>query len=209
MTLLLLNLGLGDEDGAKICPCDYFDLICGTSTGGLIALMLGRLRMTVDECIDTYVKLSQDIFGRRNSFALLRRLGGGAQYSASVMDQKVKDIVKSKTGDADEKMRDPLKGKCCKTFVVAIARDYADAPPVKLRTYSTSESLADSCTIWQAARATSAASTFFDPITFGTPKITYIVSYNFLPSFNVQRSLKVIYLGRGIGRTQQSGEASH
>jgi len=26
-------------------PCEFFDLICGTSTGGLIALMLGRLRM--------------------------------------------------------------------------------------------------------------------------------------------------------------------
>jgi len=28
-------------------PCDYFDLICGTSIGGLIALMLGRLRMVI------------------------------------------------------------------------------------------------------------------------------------------------------------------
>jgi patatin-like phospholipase/acyl hydrolase len=26
-------------------PCDVFDMICGTSTGGLIALMLGRLEM--------------------------------------------------------------------------------------------------------------------------------------------------------------------
>jgi hypothetical protein len=26
-------------------PCEYFDLICGTGTGGLIALMIGRMGM--------------------------------------------------------------------------------------------------------------------------------------------------------------------
>jgi patatin-like phospholipase/acyl hydrolase len=33
-----------------IRPCNVFDLICGTSTGGLIALMLGRLEMVPPTC---------------------------------------------------------------------------------------------------------------------------------------------------------------
>jgi patatin-like phospholipase/acyl hydrolase len=32
-------------EDSVIKPCEIFDLICGTSTGGLIALMLGRLEM--------------------------------------------------------------------------------------------------------------------------------------------------------------------
>ena len=34
-----------DEPLETLRPCDVFDLICGTSTGGLIAIMLGRLEM--------------------------------------------------------------------------------------------------------------------------------------------------------------------
>ena len=38
-----------NPQGPKISPlpCDYFDLICGTSTGGPIALMIGRLKMVM------------------------------------------------------------------------------------------------------------------------------------------------------------------
>ena len=35
-----------DLDSAPL-PCEYFDLIGGTSTGGIIAIMLGRLRMVM------------------------------------------------------------------------------------------------------------------------------------------------------------------
>jgi len=46
--------------------------------------------------------------------------------------------------------------------------------PVPLRSYTTSDSVDSSageeCTIWQAARATSAAATFFDPIKIGNQK---------------------------------------
>lgn len=34
-----------DNAALSLRPSDVFDLICGTSTGGLIALMLGRLQM--------------------------------------------------------------------------------------------------------------------------------------------------------------------
>lgn len=44
---------------------------------------------------------------------------------------------------------------------------------VRLRTYRSWEPGTD-CTIWQAARATSAAPLFFDPIIFGTPPKTYV-----------------------------------
>ncbi|KAH8916006.1 hypothetical protein BT69DRAFT_1229106, partial [Atractiella rhizophila] len=48
-TLYMLQVGdlLQVPEGEDARSCDVFDLICGTSTGGWIALMLGRLGMTV------------------------------------------------------------------------------------------------------------------------------------------------------------------
>ena len=48
-------------------PCHYFDYVSGTSTGGLIAIMLGRMRMTVDEAIGEYKELGAKMFGNWGS----------------------------------------------------------------------------------------------------------------------------------------------
>lgn len=50
LSSLLILQNIMDEVGAKSKdpdpkPCKYFDLIGGTSAGGLIAIMLGRLGM--------------------------------------------------------------------------------------------------------------------------------------------------------------------
>ncbi|KUI74333.1 Phospholipase A I [Cytospora mali] len=43
-------------------PADHFDLIVGTGTGGLIALMLGRLRLDLETCKELYVRLTRMVF---------------------------------------------------------------------------------------------------------------------------------------------------
>lgn len=41
----------------KLCQfCQFFDLIAGSSTRGLIAIMLGALAMSRDECITEYLQ---------------------------------------------------------------------------------------------------------------------------------------------------------
>lgn len=72
-------------------PCDYFDMIGGTSTGGLIAIMLGRLGMTVDECIDSYLHLSKEIFGKKKSrlpFNIKMELA--TQFDSSRLEEVIK-----------------------------------------------------------------------------------------------------------------------
>ncbi|KAH0544765.1 hypothetical protein FGG08_001132 [Glutinoglossum americanum] len=57
-----LEAQLGEAVSTPILPCDCFDLIAGTSTGGLIAVMLGTLQMDIDTCIREYKVMSPEIF---------------------------------------------------------------------------------------------------------------------------------------------------
>ncbi|MBK8501023.1 MAG: patatin-like phospholipase family protein [Saprospiraceae bacterium] len=52
------------EEDPDLLLCDYFDLICGTSTGSIIAAGLA-LGMDVDSLVNHYMDLGGKIFGER------------------------------------------------------------------------------------------------------------------------------------------------
>ena len=55
-----------ENEHVKVNPEDVFDFVSGTSTGGLIAIILGRLGMTVEGCIEAYQTLARHVFGTRH-----------------------------------------------------------------------------------------------------------------------------------------------
>ncbi|KAL1974583.1 hypothetical protein VTN31DRAFT_4787 [Thermomyces dupontii] len=168
-------------------PCDYFDLIGGTSTGGIIAIMLGRLGMTVDECIRAYRKVAQQAFIRKSSSLFPARHSGA--FSARALEDAIKQVIREFCPEPDciarRRRGQPTidtcphsntvfrHQECVRTVVLAIIKDNIDALPTLFKTYDTSTAF-DSCTIWQVARATSAALTFFKPIKVGRDEIEFI-----------------------------------
>ncbi|KAG6831520.1 hypothetical protein H0H92_009788 [Tricholoma furcatifolium] len=148
-------------------PCNYFDMMSGTSTGGLIALMLGRLKMSISECIEQYESLASDIFSANLAKRILNFSTTGAFYKATKFEKALKRIIKEKTGDENAPMLDTDPTNKCKVFVVSGRSQNLSVAAEHFRTYPTK--LPDpyglqQCAIWQAARATSAAPTYLPPI---------------------------------------------
>ncbi|KAJ9322858.1 hypothetical protein DTO027B5_2900 [Paecilomyces variotii] len=205
-------------------PCEYFDLIGGTSTGGIIAILLGRLSMTVDDCIRAYKKVAQQAFTPKRTTILPASPSGS--FSATQLESVIKQTIREYCIDP-QCVAQRKQGKqtintcsheemhfrdrsCTKTVVLAITKDNVDAPPTLFTTYDTSTSL-HGCTIWQVARATSAATTFFKPIHVGRDDIEFIdagFGYNnpcevliaeAEKQFPDRKQMQILSIGTGLG----------
>jgi hypothetical protein len=111
-------------------PCDCFDLIGGTSTGGcvalyiydhlilltrytefvhysIIALMLGRLRMDVDTAIEHYENLAKQVFSDM-------KLCGDGKFKAKKLKEAIQSVVETITGDPESLLLDD-QARVCQT----------------------------------------------------------------------------------------------
>ena len=98
-------------------PCDVFDLIVGTSTGGLIAIMLGRLHMTVDECIQQYEILGSLVFGKRQwggqTGRFVKGMLNSTFYEIDALQAAIKSVLELRRMDIREDFQE--KVPVCKT----------------------------------------------------------------------------------------------
>lgn len=88
------TLSHSSDLSSNLLPHDIFDLVAGTSTGGLISLMLGKLGMNVKDCIEEYRNFSKVIFKRKQLLAM----GGFARskYSGSKLEVRFRNLVRSR-----------------------------------------------------------------------------------------------------------------
>ncbi|KAM5369382.1 hypothetical protein ACJZ2D_008996 [Fusarium nematophilum] len=185
-------------------PADYFELAAGTSTGGIMGIMLFRLRMTAQQTIDEYNRIAQTVFSPKiygwNISRVLptgvasfvnnsKTLVQSSRFDDASMKKAIDEVVeKYGLDDNDKKLRGdaPLQHSGgARVFCCTTAQNRAET--VLLRSYKDNNIYAgsivnnvmkdnqDKVTISLAARATSAAPTFFPEVKFPEhkPELTF------------------------------------
>ena len=177
-----------DTKVEDLLPCHYFDYMWGTSTGGLIAIMLGRLRMSVSQALAVYRDVGQSIFGHRQ-----RRTLGGLNFIATrynhddvantvrlIASKHCKEHQSEDCGGNDTLIWKDLTSEgvnnnwdLCQTVCITARASgkHSQALPLRTYTYVHHSSLYGrdpnfgvqdlDLLIWEAARATSAAPFYF------------------------------------------------
>ncbi len=132
-----------------------FHLICGTSTGGIMAIALS-LGIPAQEIYDLYLQNAGLIFGGKKHWSRQLFVSG---HSRNALEQLVRDKFK----EVKENSEDPRLADC-KTPVMVTIYDLLEGRPSVLKSKYHPAFVRDyHIPAYQAAMATSAAPTYFDP----------------------------------------------
>lgn len=92
------------------------------------------------------------------------------RFDYKKLEDAIKDVIEKRLKDPNAIMEDTnLSSNHVPTFVVATKGLHADSNPTLFRSYRCRGHNPNKCFIWEAARATSAAPTFFKPISITVP----------------------------------------
>ncbi|KAK9839624.1 hypothetical protein WJX81_001442 [Elliptochloris bilobata] len=158
---------------------ELFDLVAGTSTGGILAVALALKHFTLEECEDIYRKLGQRVFSKQAPAAG----GAPAAEEPGWRDSLYRESCQFEAaGCIGSSMIDTACLDTPKCFVVATLVSMTPAEPFIFRNYehpAASQRLAEQvCAppgsslhqVWQAVRASSAAPYYLDDFKCGADR---------------------------------------
>lgn len=94
------------RDGDDVRLSDYFDIICGTSTGGMIAIGLA-LGLTAKEILDLYIKHGTDIFPIKKKWKISKLKNwalGKPFYERDLLKKHLETLYGKCTRDGDTRL---------------------------------------------------------------------------------------------------------
>ncbi|KAF9058505.1 acyl transferase/acyl hydrolase/lysophospholipase [Rhodocollybia butyracea] len=163
---------LNRDQDTTLLPCDVFDLICGTSTGGLIAILLGRLGLDCITAISIYKELGSDLFGNSANEKIV---GKTANAHPNFFDEKLAIIIERYSGAKDAPLKlpkannDKIHHKSTDIFVTTVhSASTAGVDPHRLRSYMPHRHAVQSIpghnwTVCEAAHAALASPAYLQP----------------------------------------------
>ncbi|PLW53609.1 hypothetical protein PCANC_06679 [Puccinia coronata f. sp. avenae] len=192
-------------------PCEIFEMICGIGTGGIIALLLGRMRLDISVAIEAYLQIVRQVF--RQSKGVIAAVRKKTRFSATKLEAVTREVVQRISGRDEIHLADQEGARpICRTFVIAMRPSEGKerrGTMSKLKSYEERQPppatgmRGSSCSIPQAARATSAAPLFFKPARAeeldleAEPVVTSEMSLN-NPALEAVKEAQTLCPGRGI-----------
>ncbi|KAK1146134.1 hypothetical protein N8T08_003223 [Aspergillus melleus] len=147
-------------------PCEYFQFIGGTGSGGVIAIMLGRLEMDIEQCIRAYTRLLRRVFASKRTFPVGSNLRMRPKYDIKRLGSAMRAILRELNYDDDMLLRD--EDGTCRTFIPVT--DSTSRKLVPLTSYPSPycpTELYKTTRVWEAAQASFASGSLFEPVRIG------------------------------------------
>ncbi|KAG8696488.1 hypothetical protein FRC09_008482 [Ceratobasidium sp. 395] len=127
-------------------PGEVFDLMAGSGTGGLLAIMWGRLMMTIDESKKYFSAIGSEVFSEKKWTAT-----SNTMFKASKLENATRKMLMKHLGNEDARMNDPQSSnETCKAFVIFLLPG-------------------PDCSVVEAIRATCASIGLFKPVEITEP----------------------------------------
>ncbi|KAH8825699.1 hypothetical protein DL96DRAFT_1817192 [Flagelloscypha sp. PMI_526] len=185
-----------DIEAGTIKPCDIFDLIVGTGTGGLVACMLGVLKMSTDEAKQNYVRFYELAF-KPDSTTQEERAADLRYALEQLLDTRTSEDMRfeRKMSSITLLEAEKLSPKCKCAFTASAAARMGF--PIFFRAYRGRNSSIQ-CTLLEALLATISDYEAFPPVEINNERFISTTPGMFNPTESLIKEAGTVFRSKAI-----------